>query len=377
MDITLEEDVAVQANTLLGAKMQLQSERAQLQTHYWPPVLACNGLSEALKSFLALDVEARLDFLAHLRADVNHHGKFLHLALGEIYAYLFGYRDGVATLAVDDAIETALLSAKIGLEREFIDRWIGVINAPVFGDVISAANHLDLLAATNPGVHHPLFHYIEHEAPREQVEMFLRGEVIRNEVVDDEVALLVFGLQGSQKAVAAANLWDECGRGRLENFHTYWLRRFIGQDQWGSFMTLRNENPWFAKITSNTNNMLLTRPAYKQMAYGCFMMFESWVEPHFRAIIGAMDRLGMLDSDQRIYFAAHIAVDPRHSKELSDGLRMQCPALDHKHLNDVVRGAHLAVVAGNRQYDHWLHFFKCSSTAAHDCVQAQTRVKDI
>ena len=66
-----------------------------------------------------------------------------------------------------------------------------------------------------------------------------------------------------------------------------------------------------------------------------------------------------------------------YPKELSDGLRMQCPALDHKHLNDVVRGAHLAVVAGNRQYDHWLRFFKCSSTAAHDCVQAQTRVKDI
>lgn len=370
MKTALKDEVAVQANTLLGAKLQLQGVHAQLQTHYWPPVRACKGLSEALQSFLALDVDSRLDFLAHLRADADRHGKFLHLALGEIYAYQFGYRDGVATLAADDVVEAALLSAKIGLEREFIDHWIGEINAPIFGDVVSAADHLDLLAATNPGVHHPLFHYIEHEASREQVEMFLRGEVIRNEVVDDEVALLVFGLQGSQKAVAAANLWDECGRGRLENFHTFWLRRFIGQDQWDSFMTLREENPWFAKITSNTNNMLLTRPAYKQMAYGCFMMFESWVEPHFQAIVGAMDRLGINDSDRRIYFSAHIAVDPRHSKELSDGLRMQCPALDSKRLNDVVRGAHLAVVAGTRQYDHWLRFLK--RQGEHDSGQART-----
>jgi hypothetical protein len=46
----------------------------------------------------------------------------------------------------------------------------------------------------------------------------------------NEVALLVFGLQGSQKAVAVANIWDACGRGRLETFHTFWLRRFICAD---------------------------------------------------------------------------------------------------------------------------------------------------
>jgi hypothetical protein len=374
--IGLEQDVAVQATTLLGAKLQTQGARARLQTHDWPPVRDCDGLSHELQAFLALDAKARLDFLAELHADADAHGAFVHLSLGEIYAYLFGYRDGVATAVPDDAVEAALLGAKIGLEREFIDRWVGRIDAPAFETVASAADHLDHLAATNPGVHHPLFHYIEHEAPRAQVEMFLRGEVIRNEVVDDEVALLAFGLQGTQKAVAVANLWDECGRGRLENFHTFWLRRFIGQEpgQWDAFMTLREENPWFAKITSNTNNMLLTRPAYKQMAYGCFMMFESWVEPHFRAIMGAMDRLGDTDNDRRVYFAAHIAVDPRHSKELSDGLRMQTPALDHKRLNDVIRGAHLAVAAGVRQYDHWLRFFKQSGARASDGVQARTPV---
>lgn len=375
----LEQDVAVQATTLLGAKLQTQGARARLQNHDWPPVHACTTLPEALRAFLALDVIARDALLADMRADADRHGAFVHMSLGEIYAYLFGYRDGVATDAADDALESALLGAKIRLEREFIDHWVGRVDAPVFDSVASAADHLDHLAATNPGVHHPLFHYIEHEAPRAQVEMFLRGEVIRNEVVDDEVALLAFGLQGTQKAVAVANLWDECGRGRLENFHTFWLRRFIGPepDQWDAFMRLRGENPWFAKITSNTNNMLLTRPAYKQMAYGCFMMFESWVEPHFRAIMGAMDRLGDFDNDRRVYFAAHIAVDPRHSRELSDGLRMQCPALDTRRLNDVVHGAHLAVAAGTRQYDHWLRYFKHAAAHAPDGVQASTPVAGV
>lgn len=372
----LEQDVAVQATTLLGAKLQLQGTHARLQIHDWPPVRSCDGLSRELQDFLALDANARLDFLSGLRADADAHGAFLHRSLGEIYAYYFGYRDGVATAATDDAVEAALLGAKIALEREFIDHWVGRVEAPVFESVASAVDHLEHLAATNPGVHHPLFHYIEHEAPRAQVEMFLRGEVIRNEVVDDEVALLASGLQGTQKAVVVANLWDECGRGRLENFHTFWLRRFIGPEpaQWDAFMAQREENPWFAKITSNTNNMLLTRPAYKQMAYGCFMMFESWVEPHFRAIMGAMDRLGGFDHDRRVYFAAHIAVDPRHSKELLDGLRMQCPPLDLRRLNDVVRGAHLAVAAGTRQYDHWLRFFRHAATRTPDGAQARTPV---
>ncbi len=83
-----------------------------------------------------------------------------------------------------------------------------------------------------------------------------------------------------------------------------------------------------------------------------------WTHARMRAILGSPND-------------ANIAVDPRHSKELSDGLRMQCPALDNKRLNDVVRGAHLAVVAGTRQYDHWLRFLK--RQGKHDGGQAQTQ----
>jgi hypothetical protein len=111
-------------------------------------------------------------------------------------------------------------------------------------------------------------------------------------------------------------------------------------------------------ITSNINNMLLTRPAYKQMAYGCFFVFESWVERHFRALLGAMNRLGINNKDQLVYFDAHVAVDPRHSRELSDGIRLQTPALDTRQITDLVRGAHLAIAAGCKQYDYWLEHFR-------------------
>lgn len=106
------------------------------------------------------------------------------------------------------------------------------------------------------------------------------------------------------------------------------------------------------------NAALLTRASRKQMAYGCFLVFESWVEPHFVRILDGMTRVGLLDEDARLYFAAHVKIDPRHSRELCDGLRMQCPALTPAELDDIVVGGHLAASAGTRQFDHMLDYLK-------------------
>jgi hypothetical protein len=354
----LDKGAQQQARTVLGSRLStpINNTVTRLYSRYWPPVRPFTGLRAELRDLLATGDAERDTLLVSLRSTGDQYGRFLHENLAEIYAYLFSYRDGPCTKASDDALETALLGVKIRLEREFIDHWLGDLVVPEFVDQHKAADHLDVLAAINPGVDHPLFIYLREQASRDQLEAFLRGETIRNEVVDDEVALLTVGLQGPQKAVVAANLWDECGRGRLENFHTFWLRRFIEASKggWKEFARLRDGNPWFAKITSNTNAMFLTRPAYKQLAYGCFLIFESWVESHFRHLLAAMDRHGITDQNIRIYFAAHVAVDPRHSRELSDAMRFQRPELSTNEVNDIVRGAHIAAEAGRRQYDRWL-----------------------
>ncbi|MFJ3937641.1 iron-containing redox enzyme family protein [Streptomyces parvus] len=335
-----------------------------LYDHYWPPVEHFEGFDLELTDFLAAEPVKQRAFLETLRHDPEAHGRFLHSHLAAIYAHNFGYRDGAYTRHVDDEGEIAQFAAKVVLERELFDHWATPGDVPRFEDQLKAADHLDHLAETNPGVVHPLFDFIRDEASREQIERFLLCELIRNEVVDDEVALLVVGLQGMQKAVAAANLWDECGRGKLENFHTYWLRRLLEatSDGWGELDRYRLGHPWFAKLTSNINAALLTRPARKMMAYGCFLVFESWVEPHFVRILEGMTRVGLLDDERRIYFTAHVAIDPRHSRELSDGLRRQRPRLSIEEINDVVQGAHLASDTGRRQFDHMLTYLRAMSS---------------
>ena len=332
--------------------MRTGTDKVALYRHYWPPVPPCQRQSDALARFVAATSGERRRSLAGLRTDPSRHGPVVHGHLSSLLADAFGYRDSPVAHQPDDALEASRYSARLDLEHELFNHWLAAEPVPAVADQVAAADHLDELAAANPGVHHPLFAFLRDHATREQVEFFLRCDLIRNEVVDDEVAMLVVGLQGMQKAVVAANLWDECGRGRLEHFHTYWLRRLLeAGDDWEGVLQFRPQQPWFSKITSNVFTALLTRASRRQMAYGCFLIFESWVEPHFRAILEGMRRVGMTSPDLTIYFAAHVAVDPRHSRELSDALRVQVPRLDAFALHDVLRGAQLAVQAGTRQFD--------------------------
>jgi len=335
------------------------NDTAPLYAYYWPPVHPFAGFDEPLAKFMAATPAEQDELLAGLRTDPEAYGEFLHVNLAELYAHWFGYRDGAFTRHTDDAAELSMYQAKLRLERELFDHWVTAEQSPEFADQHAAADYLDEIAATNPGVGHPLFEYLATEATPEQLARFLQCELIRNEVVDDEVALLVVGLQGMQKAVAAANLWDECGRGKLENFHTYWLRRLLeATDGWEKLYDFRHGHPWFAKFTSNMNAAMLTRPSRKMMAYGTFLVFESWVEPHFVKILEGLTRIGVLDDDIRLYFTAHVKIDPRHSRELSDGLREQRPELDQQQIADVVRGAELAATTGKRQFDMMLDYLK-------------------
>jgi hypothetical protein len=335
-----------------------------LQDHYWPPVHEFARLGTRLAAFIALSPLEQADFLVRARFDRETHAAMIHDCLADIYAYHFGYRDGACTARTDDELEAKLLGAKLLLERELLDSWLDP--APVPHGVVTqedAASYLAALAATNLGASHELFDFLATRASRRAIDTLLRCELIRNEVVDDEVAMLVVGLQGQLKATVSSNLWDECGHGRLQHFHTFWLRRLLDHnDDWQEIADYRaSALPWFARITSNVNAMLLSRPAHKLMAYGCFLAFESWVEPHFRRILAGMRRVGLHDAEARVYFTSHVTIDPFHSRQLIDGLRAQCPALTPDEVTQVVRGAHLGVAAGVAQFDRMLPYLRSLS----------------
>lgn len=337
---------------------RVQQANPELQHYFWPPVNKFERLSKAFNEFLNLEIHSQKLLLFDLRNEKEEHGKFLHKSLGIIYSYILGYEDSPCYIQTDDRLEIKLQQAKIILEREFINHWLTIPSIPQNLNQAEAVEYLQEIIHCNSGVYHTLFDYIATTASTASIWTFLQNEVIRNEVIDDEVAWLVNGLQGLLKKVAVSNLWDECGRGKLRDFHTYWLRMLLEEaNGWNQLADYRKTaSPWFAKITSNSFNMLLTRPGYKFMAYGCFLIFESWVKPHFERIIAGLNRSGIANEMLSIYFTAHLKIDPYHTHDLLEGIAYQEPRLSQAEVDQILLGAHLAIAASTAQYNRMLSY---------------------
>jgi hypothetical protein len=229
-----------------------------LQVHSWPPVLPYPGLDPDLWTFLALPLADQRQMLAALRNTPERYGRVLHDGLATCFNYHYGYPDSPCCQRLDDALEVQLTQAELVLGNELLTHSLEPMPIPQCLTQADAAAYLYALAQHNPGVTHPLFDYLSAAASQHVLETVLFLEIMRNEVVDDEVARLVIGLQGLMKAVAASNLWDECGHGKSHGFHTYWLRRLLNRlPGWETLAAYRQTAPWFTRIASNTFNVLL------------------------------------------------------------------------------------------------------------------------
>lgn len=331
----------------------IQSDCPPLQVHDWPPVATFDELPADLRDFLAATADEKQARMSALRGDYEAHGGMLNKFLGIIYAYVYSYKDSPCYLRSDPKLEVELLKAKIVLEEELIHAWLPPNPIPVIDSQEALVSYLQNFVVSNPGVYHEFWDYIRNSASKEAMAEFLRLVLCRNEVVDDECALLVCGLQGNMKKVMTSNLWDECGNGALTRFHTYWLRRMLEQtNDWESLPAYRraNKKPWASGILSNVFNVLLTRPGYKLRAYGFFVTTESWVEPHFVRILDGLKRVGLDHEDIAVYFLAHITIDPQHSRELLDAVLYQTPRLTANEISEILHGAHHAMAAALCQY---------------------------
>ncbi len=331
-----------------------------LHEHHWPPVNSLLELTPEMLDFINTDAKNMPLILQNKKSDPLYFSTFLHETLSAIYAYIFGYENSITYISPNDLLEINLYKAKVILERELLDNWLEVdCNFPKNLNQQEASDYLYKLSKYNPAVQHPFFEYLRKEASTKSMQYFLYNEVTRNESVDDDVALLSTGLQGMMKNVAVANLWDECGHGILENFHTYWLRRLLEKNEsWEELRHYRLSQPYFSKITSNTFNMLITRSPYKFHAFGEFMITEGFVAPHFVKIIEGLKRTGLGDEDIIVYFTSHVIVDPNHTREMAIAIKEQRPMLSQEKINQIIHGSHIAIAAATKQYDLMLNYLK-------------------
>ncbi len=344
----------------------LEVEFDELQQYRWPPVGDFIAFQKDFREFLSEPLKAQGTYLEGLRGNSMQHGKFIQESLSLIYGFVFGYQDSPLYLQADDFLEEKLGRAKLSIEREMLEHWLKPDPVPVGMDQEEAVEYLREITTGNTGIYHSFFDYVKTEMSRESMIEFLKLETVRNEVVDDEVAYIIIGMQGLMKKTMTSNLWDECGNGKLSGFHTYWLRRLLDRlDCFDKLPQYREDSaPWFGKITSNSFNMMATRPGYKFRAYGSFLITESWVQAHFERILAGMARVGLDHRDLAVYFTSHVGIDPFHTEEMLQAILHQQPRLSLDEVSEIVMGAHTAIKAGTRLYEHAYKYFSAKDAGA-------------
>lgn len=324
---------------------------------YWPPVPTFTELEKQFANFLQLSIEEQINYLDKYCFS-NESIEIIQLFLSNIFSYYYGYKDSCIYHNINLETESSLYQAKCVLVDYYINSWLNIPYKTINKHL--ALKQLRTMIASNSGINHDFFDYIETEMPQDAFIEFLKLEVCRNEIVDDEVALLTVGLQGSMKSVIASNLWDECGNGKLHKFHTYWLRQLLcHMNIYDDLIEYRKvDRPWFSNITSNTLNSLLTTPAYKMRAYGCFLTTEAWVNQHFIKILNGLKRVNLFDENITIYFNAHIGIDIRHTEEIYTALDSHLPYLSDFEMSEIIYGSKIAEKSSTLSYDLSLKYFK-------------------
>lgn len=329
----------------------------------WPPVHAFSqddlNLLSPLLNAKSSDIREHFAFLRN--NDYQRYAETTFHSLGILYAHFYGYADAPHISTIED-VEAHYVRVKRILEDEMVRHIfkpdLSEINLYI-DSTQATVTYLKALTKHNTGIYHEFFDYIEKHFTLNDMKMFLWLETMRNEVVDDEVAMMVPGTQNAMKQVLSSNLWDECGNGKIDGFHTSWLIRLLSSgNQWQDFSEYRRVRPWFSMATSHSFNTFLTTPGRNFAAYGTFLINESWVIPHFVKILSAMNRLGIDDPEIRIYFEAHCNIDDHHTAELIEGIAQQTPVLTQSQLREVLIGAHQAIASATVMYSNLLTYFK-------------------
>jgi hypothetical protein len=158
----------------------------------------------------------------------------------------------------------------------------------------------------------PVYGHLADDATLDELVAFLELEGGPDAGFDDLVALAQVGLTGLPKVALALNYWDEMGRGDPAAVHTELHHRMAGT------LGLTAPDPRTAPIgvleRAALGGVLATNRSLQPEFVGALGLLELQAGPRCRAVVRAMDRLGVPDH-ARAFYAEHAEADPRHGKD--------------------------------------------------------------
>lgn len=239
-----------------------------------------------------------------------------HLVLGTIYDWYFSPPD---IEQIDMMLSQVLDEIRMVLENAML--------ATIFADI--RARDGDSSLANIPGngesflpwyrrfigVHqasnHPFYRdFLENRASLEDVRFYLAQETSLDPRLDDILALLIMGTDGSEKMELTSNLWDEVGNGDQADAHATVFARTL--DAAGVSPSFIASNIMLeARICGNVSAALALSRRHYYKAIGYFGVTEYLTPRRFRSFVMGCKRLDMPYAAYE-YHSLHVQIDSRH-----------------------------------------------------------------
>jgi len=291
----------------------------------------------------------------------NHEGnlKKVHLYLNKKY-YIYLFNDN-ETLALDSAEIRKL---------KYIERiWMGEEIRQCFSrydcyQTIRDITDVKFALRKHPIFRHKLFHFLQFEATREDIKNFILSDSILNLEFFDYLLFSMIGASDQARSEIIANLWDEAGRGNVDQFHTTLFKSIMStlgltykRDQIIETMT------WEGLAGINLFSYLACYPHNKMKYYGLLAATEMLDPLHYHQLIKGFSRI----DDQHIlnydYYREHEIIDVDHANGWLNKVILPELNLRPDKITEFWLGYYLRLDSALRYFDRLLHIFTAKQAA--------------
>lgn len=206
----------------------------------------------------------------------------------------------------------------------------------------------------HPVFNHPIFNLLSSEATLSDLKTFILNDSILNIEFFDYLALAIIGVTGKAKSEIAANLWDEAGRGKVENSHTVLFKKFLNElnlnyDRSNIIEQMSCEGLAGINLFSH-----LSLYSYNKIKYfGLLAATEMLDPPHYHKLIKGINRI-FNNKLEHTYYAEHELIDIEHANGWLRNVVIPELAKNPAKTTDFWLGFYLRLDSAKRYYDSML-----------------------
>ncbi len=221
-------------------------------------------------------------------------------------------------------------------------------------------NAADIVSALreHPVFNHAIFHYLRCEATLEDVKIYILNDSVLNLEFFDYLSLSIVGVSGIAKAEIIKNMWEEAGRGNIEEFHTTQFKKIMHSLGLHYKRDVILENMTWEGLSGINLFSHLSLYSYNKMKYFGLMAATEMLDPtHYHLLIQALDRVQKSQHIEKQYYIEHESIDVVHAAGWINNVILPMLEISPDKVGEFWLGFYLRLDSLQRYYDRMLEQF--------------------